>query len=155
MEYLRDTLGPGAPDIVVMLPEIPRRIPDLEESPQLEPEAERARLFDSINAWLRNAAETKPLVIFLDDLHWCDRPSLALLEQVPRGCANQRIVIVGTYRDVEVDRVHPLAQTLAALRRMEHHERIAVRGFTQESVQELLTAIESSESTAAGRHALA
>jgi tetratricopeptide (TPR) repeat protein len=94
-------------------------------------------------------------VIFLDDLHWCDRPSLALLEQVARGVANQRIVIVGTYRDVEVDRVHPLAQTLAALRRMEHHERIALRGFTQQSVVDLLTAIEPSEVTGAGMQALA
>jgi class 3 adenylate cyclase len=152
---LRDTLGPGAPDIAAMLPDVRRRIPDLEEAPQLEPEAERARLFDSINAWLKNAAEQKPLVIFFDDLHWCDRPSLALLEQVARGVANQRIVIVGTYRDVEVDRVHPLAQTLAALRRMEHHERIALKGFTVESVLGLLNAIEPDEATEPARQASA
>ena len=121
-------------------------LPDLEEAPKLDPESERARLFESIAALLRNAAEQKPLVIFLDDLHWCDRPSLALLEQVARGIADQRIVIVGTYRDVEVDRVHPLAQTLAALRRMEHHERIAhPRLHARTSVYDLLTAIEPSE----------
>ena len=152
---LLDTLGPGAPDIAAMLPEVRRRLPDIEEAPRLEPDAERARLFDSIIAWLHNAAEKKPLVIFLDDLHWCDRPSLALLEQVARGCADKRIVIVGTYRDVEVDRVHPLAQTLAALRRMEHHERIAIRGFTQESVYELLHAIEPSEQAEAAKRGLA
>lgn len=152
---LRNTLGPGAPDIAALLPEIRLRLRDLEESPRLEPEAERARLFDSIVAWLRNVTVNKPLVIFLDDLHWSDRPSLALLEQIARSIAGQRTMIVGTYRDVEVDRVHPLAQALAALRRMEHHERIAVRGFTLESVFDLLTAIEPSEATAAGRHALA
>lgn len=151
---LRGTLGPGAPDIAAMLPEV-RRLPDIEEAPRLEPEAERARLFDSINAWLRNAAESKPLAIFLDDLHWCDRPSLALLEQVARGVANQRIVVVGTYRDVEVDRVHPLAQTLAALRRMEHHERITLKGFTVQSVFELLNAIEPDEATEPVRRAVA
>jgi class 3 adenylate cyclase len=53
---LRDTLGPGAPDIAAMMPEVRRRLPDLEELLRLEPEAERARLFDSINAWLRNTA---------------------------------------------------------------------------------------------------
>ena len=94
-------------------------------------------------------------MIFFDDLHWCDRPSLALLEQVARGIAEKKIVIVGTYRDVEVDRVHPLAQTLAALRRMEHHERIAIRGFTQESVYELLHAIEPSEQAEAAKRGLA
>jgi class 3 adenylate cyclase/tetratricopeptide (TPR) repeat protein len=152
---LRQTLGPGGADIAVILPDIKRRLPDLEDAPKLEPEAERARLFESIGSFLRNAAETKPLVIFLDDLHWCDRPSLALLEQVARGCADKRIVIVGTYRDVEVDRVHPLAQTLAALRRMEHHERILVRGFTQESVYDLLHAIEPSEQAEAAKRGLA
>jgi tetratricopeptide (TPR) repeat protein len=152
---LRETLGPGAPDIAAMLPELRRRLPDLEEAPRLEPEAERARLFDSINAWLRSAAERKPLVIFLDDLHWCDRPSLALLEQVARGAANQRVVIVGTYRDVEVDRVHPLAQTLSALRRMEHHERIGLKGFSVDSVLGLLNAIEPDEATEPLRRAVA
>ncbi len=152
---LRATLGPGAPDIAVMMPEIKRRIPDLEEAPKLDPESERARLFESIAAFLRNAAEKKPLVIFLDDLHWCDRPSLALLEQVARGCADKRIVVVGTYRDVEVDRVHPLAQTLGALRRMEHHERISLRGVTEYAVEELFAAVEPSEEAAAGRQALA
>lgn len=152
---LRDALGPGGPDIAVILPEIRRRISELEESPRLEPDAERVRLFDSINAWVRNAAEKKQLVIFLDDLHWCDRPSLALLEQLARNITNQRIVVVGTYRDVEVDRVHPLAQTLGALRRMEHHERLALHGFTADSVGELLAAMEPSEEAAPGRDALA
>ena len=142
---LRQMLGAGAPDIAALMPVIRRRIPDLEEAPRLDPESERARLFESIGAWLRNAAEKRPLVIFFDDLHWCDRPSLALFELIARGIADKRVIIVGTYRDVEVDRVHPLAQTLAALRRMEHHERIAIRGFTQESVYELLHAIEPSE----------
>jgi len=152
---VRDRLGAGAPDIAVMMPEIKRRIPDLEDAPRLDPESERARLFESIGAFLRNAADKHPLVIFFDDLHWCDRPSLALLEHVARGIADKRVVLVGTYRDVEVDRVHPLAQTLAALRRMEHHERLAIRGFTQESVYDLLNAIEPSEQAEPAKRGLA
>lgn len=152
---LRDTLGPSAPAVAVMLAEITRRIPDLKASPRLEPEAKRARLFDGISAWLRSAAAKKPLVIFFDDLHWCDRPSLALLEQIARNIANERVVIIGTYRDVEVDRVHPLAQTLAAVRRMDHHERLSLHGLTAAGVDELLAAMEASEEAATGRLALA
>ena len=62
--------------------------------------------------FFRNVAQRHPLVIFLDDLHWSDKPSLLLLEFVARGIGDRHIVIVGTYRDMEVDRVHPLAQTL-------------------------------------------
>jgi class 3 adenylate cyclase/tetratricopeptide (TPR) repeat protein len=154
-DSLAQTLGPGATDIAVILPEIRRRLSNLEEAPRLDPESERARLFESIVVFLRNATQSRPLVTFLDDLHWCDKPSLLLLEQVARNAAGMRIVIVGTYRDVEVDRVHPLAQTLAALRRMDHHERIAVRGFPIESVYELLSAIEPAAEAEPIKRALA
>jgi class 3 adenylate cyclase/tetratricopeptide (TPR) repeat protein len=152
---LRDALGAAAPDIALVLPELRRRMPNLEAPPRLDPESERARLFDGVSTWLRRAAERKPLVIFFDDLHWCDRPSLALLEQVARNIANQRIVMVGTYRDVEVDRVHPLAQALAALRRMEHHERLAIKGMPREEIDDLLEAIEPSEESRPVRRVLA
>lgn len=142
---LRATLGPGAPDVAVLIPEVRRRLPDLEEPPKLDPESERARLFESVAAWLRNTAEQRPLVVFLDDLQWSDKPSLALMEYVARGTFGQRIVMVGTYRDMEVDRVHPLSQTLAALRRLEHHDRIALHGMPREEVDHLLESIEPSE----------
>ncbi len=153
--HLRDALGPGAPDIAVLMPEIKRRLPDLEDAPRFDPESERARLFQSIGAFLANAAAQKPLVIVLDDLHWCDGPSLALLEQIARRCAQQGIMIVGAYRDVEVYRVHPLARTLAGLRRMEHYQRIAIRGFTQDSLYDLLNAIEPAEEAESAMRALA
>ncbi len=153
-DALCDAVGPGAPEIAAMLPELRRRLPDVEDAPHLDPESERARLFDNIGAFLRNAAEHRPLVIFLDDLHWCDKPSLALLELIARSITDRRIVIVGTYRDVEVDRMHPLAQTLAALRRMEHHERLAIRGLPGEEIDDLLAWIEPSEESRPVRRVL-
>jgi class 3 adenylate cyclase/tetratricopeptide (TPR) repeat protein len=152
---LSEALGSGAADLAIILPEVRRRMPGLAGAPRLEPELERVRLFDSIVAWLRNAAAASPLIIFLDDLHWCDKPSLALLEQVARNVATQSLVIVCTYRDVEVDRVHPLAPTLAALRRIERCERIAVRGFGIDAVRELLWAIEPAEPAGEMMRALA
>ncbi|HEY5639578.1 MAG TPA: AAA family ATPase [Dehalococcoidia bacterium] len=154
-DELRDAVGEGAPEIAVLLPELRRRLPETGEALKLDPESERARIFGAVATFLKNVSGQKPLVVFLDDLHWSDRPSLLLLEYVARGVADQQIVIVGTYRDVDVDRVHPLAQTLAALRRMEHHERIEVKGFTEETVFELLTAIEPSEQTEPARRVLA
>jgi class 3 adenylate cyclase len=154
-DQLHEATGDGAPEIAVLLPELRRRLPETGEALKLDPESERARIFDAVATFLKNVCGQKPLVVFFDDLHWCDRPSLLLLEYVARNIADQRIVIVGTYRDVEVDRVHPLAQTLAALRRMEHHERIAVKGFTEEAVFDLLTAVEPAEQTEPARRVLA
>jgi class 3 adenylate cyclase/tetratricopeptide (TPR) repeat protein len=144
-DQLREAVGDGAAEVAVLLPELRRHLPETGEAMKLDPESERARLFDAVAAFLKNASQQNPLIIFLDDLHWCDKPSLLLLEFVSRGVANQRIVIVGTYRDVEVNRVHPLAQALAALRRMEHHERLAIKGFPRDDIDALLESIEPSE----------
>ncbi|MGB2694066.1 MAG: AAA family ATPase [Dehalococcoidia bacterium] len=153
-EALREAVGDGGREMATLLPELGRRMPDIGETQKLDPESERARLFDGIGTFLKNAAEQKTLVVSLDDLHWCDRPSLLLLEQVARTIVDRRIVIVGTYRDVEVDRVHPLAQTLAALRRVEQHERLVIKGFPREDVDALLQSIEPSEESRAVRRVL-
>ncbi len=55
---------------------------------------------------------TQPLVLVLDDLHWADEGSLRLLEFVARELAGARLLLIGTYRDVELSRRHPLSQTL-------------------------------------------
>ena len=53
-----------------------------------------------------------PLVIFLDDLQWTDLASLKLIELLITNADNQYLLIIGAYRDSEVDATHPLTQTL-------------------------------------------
>ena len=60
----------------------------------------------------------------LDDLHWADKPSLLLLEFLARELSGARLLIVGTYRDMEISRQHPLAESLGGLNR----ERLFQRG---------------------------
>ena len=60
------------------------------------------RLFDSIGTVLRWAAEAKPLMLAIDDLHMADPDSLLLLGFLARDLRRTRIVVVVTYRDVEV-----------------------------------------------------
>ena len=64
------------------------------------------------------------MVLVLDDLHWADKPSLLLLRHLVRRLGDSRLVVFGTYRDVELDRRHPLAEVLAELRRERLYERI-------------------------------
>ena len=70
----------------------------------------------------------------LDDLHWADHPSLLLLEFVARELANARVMIIGTYRDVELSRQHPLSQTLGELTSERLFQRVLLRGLDQEDV---------------------
>ena len=101
--------------IAELIPGLREKLPDLTDPPALEPEPARFRLFDSVTTFLKNASQSQPLVIVLDDLHWGDHASLLLLEFLARGMAASNLLLVGTYRDVEVSRQHPLSQTLGSL----------------------------------------
>lgn len=74
------------------------------------------QLFDSVTSLLAAAARERPLVIALDDLHWADPASLQLLDFVVHHTWFERVLIVGTYRDVEVETSgHPLRDCLRPL----------------------------------------
>jgi class 3 adenylate cyclase len=131
---LLSEMGPGAADIAEVVSEVRERLPGLPKPPELEPEQARFRLFDSITTFLKNASNQQPLALIVDDLHWADKPSLLLLQFLARELNPSRLLLLGTYRDVELGRQHPLEQTLAELARSELSERVLLRGLTQEDV---------------------
>jgi tetratricopeptide (TPR) repeat protein len=133
-EALRSELGTGAADIAQVVSEVRERLPDLPTPASMEPEQARFRLFDSITTFLKNAANAQPLVLILDDLHWADKPSLLLLQFVARGLGGARLLLVATYRDVEVRRQHPLSSTLAELAREQLSQRVVLRGLSEDEV---------------------
>src|SRR5207244_5853233 len=63
-----------------------------------EPEAARFRLFDAVASCLRDAAEARPIVLFLDDLQAADASSLLLLQFVARELSTMRLLILAAYR---------------------------------------------------------
>jgi class 3 adenylate cyclase len=132
-ELLSD-LGSGAAAVADIVSEVRERLPGLPTATNLEPEQARFRLFDSVTTFLKNAANRTPLALVLDDLHWADTPSLLLMQFLARELAGSRILVLGTYRDVELRRQHPLSQTLAALAREQHSERILLRGLSHSDV---------------------
>ena len=137
-QELRSVMGAGAADIAEIVSDITEALPDVKPPPQLEPEQARFRLFDSITAFLKGAGRRQPLVLILEDLHWADRESLLLLEFVTRELSNARLLVIGTYRDVEVSRGHPLSQTLGELTRERLFQRILLRGLSQEDVERFI-----------------
>ena len=131
---LLSIMGPGAADIAQVVSEIKEQLPDLPPPPTLEPEQARFRLFDSVTTFLKNASKLQPLVVILDDLHWADKPSLLLLQFLARELKDACILVIGTYRDMELGRQHPLSQTLGELSRQGLSARIVLRGLTEQDV---------------------
>ena len=139
-ETLQHEMGAGAADLAEIIPEVHGKLLDLQPPPQLEPEQARFRLFDSITTFLKASAAHQPLVLVLDNLHWADQPSLLLLEFLAQELADSRLLVVGTYRDVELSRRHPLAETLGELTKERLFQRILLRGLSEEDVRRFVEA---------------
>ena len=149
---LRTEMGHGAANIADVIPEIHDKITDLKPPPAVEPEAARFRLFDSIATFLKSVAQSQPLMLVLDDIHWADRPSLLLLQFLARELApvhSGRLLVVGCYRDMELSRQHPLSETLAQLSRSASggFQRVFLRGLNYEETSRLIKASAGIEPT--------
>jgi len=149
-QTLLSEMGPGAADIAQMVSEVRELLPDLPPPPPLEPDQARFRLFDSVTTFLMNAGRAQPLIIVLDDLQWADKPSLLLLQFLSRELRSGRVLVIGTYRDNEVGRRHPLSEVLATLWRERRYERLRLGGLSPEEVVQLVKALAQHDLDAAG-----
>ena len=137
-DRLDSEMGCGAGDIAVLLPEIRDKLPGLEPAPQLDPDQARFRLFDAVATFLKNASVSSPLLMVFEDLHWSDQSSLSLWEFVGKEIAGARVMLLGTYRDVEVGRGHPLSRSLGSLIREPSFRRMRLGGLSQGEVGRLV-----------------
>jgi serine/threonine protein kinase/tetratricopeptide (TPR) repeat protein len=137
---LKEELGSGAADVARIVSEIRERL-KIKLRTQKDAEEERYRLLQGVSEFLSNAASVQPMLIVLEDLHDADKGTLEMLTHVSRNLAGARLLIVGTYRDVEVDRSHPLSAALAELRRVSTYGRVQLRGLNADEVRRMMETI--------------
>jgi tetratricopeptide (TPR) repeat protein len=137
---LREELGSGAADVARIISEIRERL-KIKPRPQKDPEEERYRLLHGVSEFLTNAANVQPMLIVLEDLHDADKGTLEMLTHVSRNLTGARLLMVGTYRDVELDRTHPLSAALAELRRVSAYGRVLLRGLNADEVRRMMESI--------------
>jgi ATP/maltotriose-dependent transcriptional regulator MalT len=123
--------------------ELARLLPELGEPLATVDAGEaRARLFEQVLVLLERLAESAPIVLAIEDAHWADPSSRALLAFLIR---NQRaldgVLIVVTYRSDELHRTHPLRPLIAELDRVDWVQRIDLPRLTRREAGELATRI--------------
>jgi DNA-binding winged helix-turn-helix (wHTH) protein/tetratricopeptide (TPR) repeat protein len=146
-ESLSADLSSGAADLVQILPELRDHFPDLPDHRISDPDMGRFRLFDSVAQFLRRAAVPRVLVLAIDDLHYADSSSMRLLEFLAHELGGTRILLLASYRDAEVDRNHPFAETLAQLARHDLCQRISLDALDPEGVRQLVESLTGSAPT--------
>jgi DNA-binding CsgD family transcriptional regulator len=140
-DALRADLGFGAPPIARLVPALREALPGIEDPVALQPDEERFRMLDAVSQFLIAVSQRAPVVLVLDDLHWADKGTIAMLRHIARFASQNKILIAGAYRDVELDESKPLAGALDALRAETALETVEIGGLGQNEVDRLVSAI--------------
>ena len=115
---LLDALGPNGQLIVEMVPQVELVIGKQPAVSPLAPGDAQTRFNTTFSQFVTVlASKEHPLVLFLDDLQWADFGSLDLLRFLVAQKETRNLLVVGAYRDNEVDASHPLMATLEGIRR--------------------------------------
>jgi DNA-binding SARP family transcriptional activator/class 3 adenylate cyclase len=127
-------LGRGAGELVRIHPDLAGRLRGLPAPLRSDPETERYRLFEAVAAWLAAASAGRPVLLVLDDLQWATKPTLMLLRHVMRSAGPRKLLVLGIYRDTELNHDHPLVELLADFRRQPGAARLALSGLAEADV---------------------
>jgi class 3 adenylate cyclase len=136
-------------ELLRIAPDLAHRLPGVAPPRAAEPETERYLMFEAVTGLLAAASREGPMVLILDDLQWAGAPELLLLKHIVRSAIRLHLLVIGTYRDSELSRTHPLTSVLADLRRETGVSRIALRGLDEAGVIEFVTAVAGQELDAA------
>ena len=115
---LAGQVGPGSGELRRLVPELAVRVPDLSPPLAGDPGGRALPPLRGVSALLCEAAQDRPVVLVLDDLHWADKPTLLLLRSTsfarPREAS---LLVLGTYREAELDARSPARRDARRLSR--------------------------------------
>ena len=140
-ERLPALLGREAAAAVEIVPELAERLPPGTAVPAIgEGDQARFRLFAAVAHFWRQMAALRPLLLILDNLHGADASSLRLLAFVAQEVGDQRLLLLGSYREAGLSRQHPLAATLAELLNTPQFCRLPLHGLSLDETERLVAA---------------
>jgi predicted ATPase/predicted Ser/Thr protein kinase len=132
-------------DLLALSPELSVKYPQVELNPKLDPEAEQRRLFENVLRFCDILSGGDPLLLVLEDIHWADSGSLRMLENLAMRTRQMPVMLVGTYRELELDEALPLHETLLGLTRRRLGRRVKLERLSKEATRDMLGVIFAEE----------
>jgi tRNA A-37 threonylcarbamoyl transferase component Bud32 len=132
-------------DLLTLAPSLRLRFPNVPPNPSLDPKSEQQRLFENVVAFCRALCDRAPLLLVLEDAHWADSGSLALLRHLARRTRRQPLLLVATYREVELDQTRPFQEVLLDLNRERLATRLRLSRLDREGTRDMLAVLFAQE----------
>jgi class 3 adenylate cyclase/tetratricopeptide (TPR) repeat protein len=144
---LRNALAGVAPEIARIAPALRRLLPDVGPHVELPPELAQRYVWNSVGEFLTRGAQGLPLLLVLEDLHWADESTVLMTEYLAPLVPDLAVLLIGTYRDGEVDVASPLARVISQLTRRRLTERISLQRLSPTGVRAMLEALAGQPAT--------
>ena len=140
-KVLRETLGDAAPEVARLVPELRRLFPDIPPPLELPPEQQRHHHCRNVAEFLERVSRASSTVLLLDDLQWADTAPLLLLQHLAPLLGRLPVLVLGTYRNVELEVNRPFAATLETLNRKRLAQRLHLQRLPESGVASMLAAL--------------
>ncbi|PIU58611.1 hypothetical protein COS86_08600 [Candidatus Bathyarchaeota archaeon CG07_land_8_20_14_0_80_47_9] len=140
-EQLYRVIGYYPAEVCKLVPEIKQKLGMIPQSLPISPEQERDRLFEAVSQFVTNISKETPLLVVLDDLQWTDQSSLLLLHYLARSVDKASLLLLGAYRDTDIDDRHPLSPVLTELNRERLLQPVALKRMSFDEVSEMVRQI--------------
>ncbi len=138
---VRETLGDAASEVARLMPELRRIFPDIPPPIELPAEQQRRFFFNAYREFVERSCRRGPMAVVFEDLHWGDEPTLLLLQHLAQAFSSMPILVIGTYRDVELEVTRPFAKVLESMLRQHVATRLMLRRLPASGVEEMLGAM--------------
>jgi PAS domain S-box-containing protein len=139
-DALREALGPNGRLMTDLVPELALIIGEQPPVPELATQEARGRFQLVFRRFIGVFARPEhPLALFLDDLQWLDAATLDLMENLLTQPDVKHLMLIGAYRDNEVDPAHPLMRKLQDMRQAGALlQDIVLAPLTREDLEQLI-----------------
>ena len=148
-DRLRTMLGEQAPELARLLPKLKSILSELPPPLDLPPAQARRHLFNCFFDFAARISSQQPTLMILEDLHWADDSTLSLLDHLTQRLSELPLMVIGTYRDAELNVIRPLAKTLEDLLRGRLATRVRLKGLPRDEVGAMLNSLSGKSPPAA------
>ena len=140
-EQLYRVVGFYPGEVAKLVPELRQKLGAIPQSFPISPEHEQNRLFEAVSQFIVNISRESPLLVVLDDLQWTDPSSLLLLHYLARGVYRAPLLLLGAYRNTDIDSKHPLTPVLTELNRERLLQSVQLKRMSLDEISEMIKRI--------------
>ncbi len=138
---LQDAASGNGPLLAQLVPGLRQKLRGMAQPPQVPADQLREHLFRATYEFLTACQGARPLLIVLDDLQWADDETVLLLRDLAERLGGNRMVILGTYWESDLDSARPFTTAASRLLRRRRAQRITLGRLSDRDVEKMVAAM--------------